>query len=259
MLNQKEYYQKVKELNIKHYAGEVSYYSQAPVRKVEKAILAKLKQGTNLLDLGCGSGRFSIGAAQEGFNVTGVDITPQAIDAAKQKAKKLEIKNANFLVGDMTILPFKDKIFDYVFCPRFSINAVATFSQREKAIEEMLRVVKDNGVVFVESFNGLYLGNGIVFLFKNILRDVGRYFIMLRCRLENKKYKGLLPGDIVYKANKVDTASKGYAHLPTVLELFRLMPKNIKFKFYSIPQITCVRKIDFLKFFRYSIWIFIEK
>lgn len=258
IVNNEEYYKKIKKLNIEHYAGEVSYYIQAPVRKVEQTILAKLKQEASVLDLGCGSGRFSVGAANMGFNITGVDITPEAINAAKQKAEKLGIKNVNFLVGDMTSLPFQDKYFDYVFCPRFSINAVATFSQRKKAVEEMLRVVKDDGTVFIESFNKLYLGGGIVFFFKNITRDIGRYFVMLYTWLKNKKYQGLLPGDIVYESNKVKTASKGYAHLPTVLELIRLIPKGVDFKFYSIPQIQG-KKFDPFKFFRYSIWLFVKK
>lgn len=203
IIDQKEYYKKIKELNIVHYAGEVSYYSKAPLRKVEKKLLSKLKPNTDLLDLGCGSGRFSVGAAQIGFNVTGVDITPQAIEAAKRKAEKSELTNVRFLVGDMTNLSFKDKNFDYVFCPRFSINAVATFSQRKKAIEEMLRIVKDDGIVFIESFNKFYLGKGIIFLLKNIIRDILRYISIFYSYLRNKKYLGLLPGDIVYKANKV--------------------------------------------------------
>lgn len=259
MFNQKEYYQKIKELNIKHYAGETSYYTQAPVRKVEYAILSKLNKRATILDLGCGSGRFSIGAAQLGFNVVGVDITPSAISAAQQKAEKLEVKNVQFSDGDMTNLSFKDKAFDYVFCPRFSINAVATFSQREKAIKEMLRVVKDDGAVFIESFNKFYLGKGIIFLLINISRDFIRCLRLFYCYLLGKQYKELLPGDIVYKANKTKEASEGYAHLPTIFELRELMPQNVKFKFYSIPQITQDKKIDLLKFFRYSIWIFVTK
>lgn len=257
-INNEEYYDKIKKINIEHYAGEISYYTQAPARKVEQIILAKLKQRANVLDLGCGSGRFSIGAAQMGFNVTGVDITPEAINAAKQKAEKLGIKNINFLVGDMTNLSFQGKNFDYVFCPRFSINAVAAFSQRKKAVEEMLRVVKDDGTVFIESFNKLYLGRGIIFFLKNIMRDIGRYFAILYAWLKNKKYYGLLPGDIVYESNKVKTASKGYAHLPTVFELTRLTPKDIDLKFYSIPQIQG-KRFDLFKFFRYSIWLFLKK
>lgn len=259
MLNQKEYYQKIKLFNIKHYAGETSYYTQAPVRKVEHTILSKLNKGSTILDLGCGSGRFSIGATQSGCNVVGIDITSDAISTAQQKAKKLGLKNIQFLVGDMTAIPFEDKTFDYVFCPRFSINAVPTFLQREKAIREMLRVVKDNGMVFIESFNKLYLGKGIIFLLRNILNDFIKYLHLFYCFLLRKQYKGLLPGDIVYKANKTKGASEGYAHLPTIFELRKLMPLNTKFKFYSIPQIIQNKKTDLLKFFRYSIWIFITK
>lgn len=259
IVDQKSYYNNIKKLNIAHYAGEISYYSKALLRDVEKRVLSKLKSGANILDLGCGSGRFAIGAAQMGFNVIGIDITPQAIEAAKQRAKQLNLVSVSFLSEDMTNLPFKDKAFDYVFCPRFSINAIATFSQRKRAIEEMLRVVKNGGIVFVESFNRFYLGRGIIFLLKNIIRDFGRYLFLLYCYLTRKPYTGLLTGDIIYKSNKVVGAPEGYAHLPTIFELIRLIPKSVNFEFYSIPQITQNRKLDFLKFFRYSIWIFVTR
>lgn len=259
IIDQENYYNNIKKLNIAHYTGEVSYYSKAPLRDIEKKILSKLKSGTNLLDLGCGSGRFSIGAAQMNFNVVSVDITPQAIEAAKQKARQLGITNISFLCEDMTNLPFEDKVFDYVFCPRFSINAVATFSRRKKAVEEMLRVVKDGGMVFIESFNKFYLGRGIIFLLKNITKDIWRSLLLFYCCLIRKSYTELLPGDIVYESNKVIGAPKGYAHLPTIFELIRLIPKNARFKFYSIPQIIRNKKFDFFKFFRYSIWIFITR
>lgn len=259
IIDQEKYYNNIKKLNIAHYTGEVSYYSKASLRNIEKRILSKLKSGTNLLDLGCGSGRFSIGAARMGFDVVSVDITPQAIEAAKQRARRLGITNVNFLCEDMTNLPFEEKVFDYVFCPRFSINAVATFSKRRKAIEEMLRVVKDGGMVLIESFNKFYLGRGIIFLLKNIIRDFWRYLLLFYCYLIRKSYAGLLPGDIIYESNKVIGAPEGYAHLPTIFELIRLIPENTRFKFYSIPQIIQNKKLDFFKFFRYSIWIFITK
>ncbi|MBU1149122.1 class I SAM-dependent methyltransferase, partial [Patescibacteria group bacterium] len=68
-----DYYNKIKKLNIEHYAGEISYYTKAELRKVEIKILMSLKRGAKILDLGCGAGRFSIGAGQLGFNVIGID------------------------------------------------------------------------------------------------------------------------------------------------------------------------------------------
>ena len=163
------YYRKIKKLNISHYSGEVSYYTQAPLRKVEEKLLTSIPKQSKILDVGCGSGRFSIGAAQMGHNVIGIDITTAAITAAIEKVKTINLHNISFLVGDMTEMPFGDNEFDYVFCPRFSINAVATFRKRKEAIEEMIRIVKPGGKVYVESFNKLYLGRGPILPLKNLL------------------------------------------------------------------------------------------
>lgn len=259
IINEEKYYQKINKLNLEHYTGETSYYSRAPLRMVEKILLEKLPYGSKILDLACGSGRFSVGAALMGLRVTGADITPAAIECAKEKAKKESAENINFLVADMTELPFEDNSFDFVFCPRFSINAVATFNKRKLAIKEMLRVVKPHGKVFIESFNELYSGKGIAMPIKNILIDIGRYLNIFKCHLLGKEYAGWLPGDLVYKANKVDSASIGYTHLPTIVEMLRWLPKGKRWKIFSIPQIVNKKKLDIFKFFRYSIWIVLDK
>ena len=258
-MNEDDYYTRIKELNISHYAGEVSYYTRAPLREVERKLLTSITKGSRILDVGCGSGRFSIGAAQLGHVVIGIDITPAAITAASEKAKNLKLDSVSFLVGDMTEMPFRNNEFDYVFCPRFSINAVATFQKRKMAIDEMMRVVNSGGTIYIESFNKLYLGRGPFVSIKNILGDLQKQISMAFHHLMNKKYNGLLPGDIIYKSNKVAGASKGYAHLPTIFELKKILPVNIAHKFYSIPQVLGGKGVDPFKYFRYSIWIFLTK
>lgn len=256
-MDTKSYYQRIKNLNIQHYTGEVPYYSKASLRPVEKAILSNLPNGSKILDLGCGSGRFSVGAAELGFNVTGVDITPEAVQAAKNRAKNSNITSVNFLVGDMTELPLEDEKFDYVFCPRFSINAVATIDKRRQAIKEMTRVAKSNGLVFVESFNKFYCGSGPILPLINVIRDFLRSIKLLFCEIIDKPYEGLLPGDIVYKANKVESASEGFAHLPTISEIRSWVPKGKRYVFFSIPQIVKGVRVDVFKYIRYSIWVVI--
>lgn len=253
------YYQRIKELNIVHYTGEILFYSKAPLRKAEIVFLKNIKSGLKLLDLGCGSGRFSINSAKLGFDVTGVDITPEAINTCKKRAEKEKLINTTFLVGDMSELSFPDNAFDFVFCPRFSINALSTFDRRRKAINEMIRVVKPKGKIFIESFNKFYLGKGPLLVIETLSKDFLRYINIFLHKIINKEYKGLLPGDIIYKANKVLTASKGYAHLSTVFELGRMVPKEKNFDFYSIPQIIQNKKMDLVKHFRYSIWMIITK
>lgn len=256
---EEDYYQKIKRLNIRHYAAEVSYYLRAELRPVEKAILSQLRHRSTLLDLGCGAGRFSIGASQQGFKITGVDITPEAVGAAKKRLTRLKLKNADFQVGDMTNLQFKNSSFDDVLCPRFSINAVATFTRRKKAVKEMLRVVKPGGKVYIESFNRFYLGMGLHVPIRNMTIDILRKLKIQLCSLVGKKYEGLLPGDMIYPANKVKGAPEGYAHIPTIFELKRLIPKGVNYKIYSIPEILTDKKLDLLKWFRYSLWLILYK
>jgi len=52
------------------------------------------------IDLGCGTGNYSIYLASAGFDVTGIDNSPTAIKIAKENAKKKGIK-CNFLVANV--------------------------------------------------------------------------------------------------------------------------------------------------------------
>jgi len=254
-IDNNKYYQTICQLNIKHYTGEVPYYSYAPFRKVEEALLKRLQPGLNILDVGCGSGRFSINCAKRGFNVIGIDIAPDALKAAQKRSQEEKLDTITFLLSDMTHMPFQDNKFDYVICPRFSINAVATFPMRKQAIKEMVRVVKPGGKVFIESFNRFYMGHGPGRFIKDTLIDIGRYFNIAIAKISGQRYKGLLPGDVVYPSNKVASASEGYAHVPTIFEIRALIPPKVLYKLLSIPQIVKKVKWDAFKYLRYSIWI----
>lgn len=55
------------------------------------------------LDLGCGTGRWSVELAQRGWQVVGVDVVPKAIHAARQRAQQAGVDLA-FFEGDVTAL-----------------------------------------------------------------------------------------------------------------------------------------------------------
>jgi SAM-dependent methyltransferase len=57
-----------------------------------------------VLDSGCGTGEHALLLAERGHEVLGVDISPRAIDQAKEKAAKRGIE-ATFIVGDVLALP----------------------------------------------------------------------------------------------------------------------------------------------------------
>jgi ubiquinone/menaquinone biosynthesis C-methylase UbiE len=76
--------------------------------------LAKL--GGHILDAGCGTGAISQLLLENGYQVTGVDVSQVMLDIAAQR-----VPQAEFLLGDMTALEFDDETFDGI------ISAYAVF------------------------------------------------------------------------------------------------------------------------------------
>ncbi len=110
--------------------------------------LNKLPIGTNVLDVGCGIGGSSrILSKAYGFNVTGVTISPKQVKRAKELTPP--DLNAKFMVGDAMNLPFSDASFDVVWC----IEAGPHMSNKRKFAQELLRVLKPNGILVVADWN----------------------------------------------------------------------------------------------------------
>jgi SAM-dependent methyltransferase len=65
------------------------------------------------IDLGCGTGRNSIFLAKHGFNVTGVDFSPTAIQQGQSRARKEGVK-VHFIVDDLTNLHHTKGVFDFL-------------------------------------------------------------------------------------------------------------------------------------------------
>jgi ubiquinone/menaquinone biosynthesis C-methylase UbiE len=111
----------------------------------EKIIYRKYyKKGSSILDVGCGSGRTTIGLKKIGYNVFGVDLTPAMIETAKQIAKEKQLKIV-YEVQNATDLKFQDNSFDNAL---FSFNGwcqIPGHERRQKALNEIYRVVKPEG------------------------------------------------------------------------------------------------------------------
>jgi len=60
-----------------------------------------LKPGDSLLDLACGSGVHGVRLAQQGIQVTGVDISPSLVAHANELAREQGVEKVGFVVGDM--------------------------------------------------------------------------------------------------------------------------------------------------------------
>ena len=101
-------------------------------------------EGLRALDVGTGPGQFAFYLAQEGFEVTGIDISPGMIARAERKAGQLGLR-VDFRTGDAERLPFDDDTFDVVV----TRNLVWTLPNPESAVREWRRVLKPGGRIII--------------------------------------------------------------------------------------------------------------
>lgn len=122
-------------------------------KKRDKAILNYiskfLKKSDKILDLACGYGRITIPLAKRGYKIEGIDISPDLIKKARKEAKGLRFK-----IGDMRDLPYKNESFDKILCLWSSFNHLLTKKDQLKAINEIYRILKENGICLIELPNG---------------------------------------------------------------------------------------------------------
>ncbi len=109
-----------------------------------EAIGARLPQGRRLkiLDVGCGTGFFTILLAKEGHDAIGTDLTPE-MQAHSVTLAREEGADCRFLVMDAENLDFPDESFDAVI----SRNLTWTLPHAEQAYGEWTRVLKPGGVI----------------------------------------------------------------------------------------------------------------
>lgn len=98
--------------------------------------LLHLPPGSRVLDVGCGSGNYTIPLFDRGFAVEGVDISPQMLSKARAKGPRV-----TWHQGDARALPFGDAQFDAVV----SILATHHIEDLERSFGQMARVLKTGG------------------------------------------------------------------------------------------------------------------
>lgn len=99
-----------------------------------------IKNGENLLDVGCGSGQTAIPAAKQGINVTGIDLAENLIQQAQVRALEAKL-NAQFDVGDAENLPYENNKFNVVISMIGAMFAPCP----EQVATEFSRVLKSGG------------------------------------------------------------------------------------------------------------------
>lgn len=101
--------------------------------------------GATILEVGAGTGRYSIALAREGFNVTALELVETNLEVMKRNMGYL--KNITALQGDaLDLSRFADNSFDLtlVLGPMYHLFATEDLN---RAIDEAVRVTKKDGVI----------------------------------------------------------------------------------------------------------------
>lgn len=104
-----------------------------------------LHSGSRILEIGTSTGFTAIELARlVGCHITAIDINPTSLAEARDRAEMLGVAGRiRFEVQDATNLSYDDGEFDMVFCG----NVTSLVSDRDKALREYSRVIKNSGYI----------------------------------------------------------------------------------------------------------------
>ncbi|MDQ0195583.1 class I SAM-dependent methyltransferase [Paenibacillus wynnii] len=108
-----------------------------------------MKPSDRVLEVGAGTGVYSMYYAERGYEVTATDLTPKHIQIIESKLKNSAPLRMNAKVADATNLSeFTSETFDVVLCLGPMYHLIDREAQ-EKCISECLRVLKPGGILAI--------------------------------------------------------------------------------------------------------------
>lgn len=151
----------------------------------------KLARGSRILDAAIGLGQLAGRLEKQGYRVFGIDYSFDAALHAKRTT------GAKPVVGDLTLLPFRDEAFDAVT----SGETLEHLDDDEEAIAELGRVVRRGGtcVVTVPALRSLWTKSDVYYEHKRRYesRELAALFDRASFRVDRASYWGF-PVVLVY-------------------------------------------------------------
>lgn len=130
------------------FPGSAPWTRKEPPKYLVKLIKSGLLKPCKAIDVGCGEGFNSKYLLSEGFEVTGIDISPKAIKYAKANAPGAKFKVFDVIEEDLTKL---NDTFD--FCLEWSIMHCIPPKKREQYVKKIVGILNPGALYLSSSFN----------------------------------------------------------------------------------------------------------
>ncbi len=203
---------------------------------------AGIKGKPKILEIGAGTGRWTIPLLEKGFEVTATDISGNSLRILKTKAIKLHLEKNLTVVKNDFEKPIYKEYFDAVFC--FGVIHHLDPKKRNIIVRNVVKALKKDGNIFLLEPNPLnplyYLSYFCRWLFN--MRDVNRWSIekgFLRSSIWELK-------EIFQDLGIGAFENRWYGYLPSRFAIH--LPFVLKFN-------LMMNKIYFLRLFSAYIWL----
>lgn len=121
-----------------------------------------------LLDLGCGTGRLLVHAAQHGHRPVGVDLSEEMLGVAAQKAKEANVEVELVRASIVELDRFADGSFDHAACLFSTLGMVVGAEARRRVITNVRRLLRPGGRFVLHVHNRWF----------NLLDPAGRRWLL---------------------------------------------------------------------------------
>jgi ubiquinone/menaquinone biosynthesis C-methylase UbiE len=106
-------------------------------------------QGKDVLEVGCSIATDGLEFAKNGANYTGIDLTPNAIEMARERFQLFGASGRFEVANAEERIPFPDETFDHVY----SFGVIHHSPVPEKIVREIYRVLRKDGTYTVMLYN----------------------------------------------------------------------------------------------------------
>lgn len=151
-----------------HRLKDIPWHTEKPDRRLVKLVKERGIEPGDVLDMCCGAGTNSLYLSSKGFKVSGVDISPTAVNIVNQRCSKKGLK-CNYIVGDVLKAKFKNK-FDSIL-DRGCFHHIAEHN-KPKYVIKLKSLLRSKGKVYLKCFSD----KNFPFLKNSSKKDIYNYF-----------------------------------------------------------------------------------
>ena len=132
------------------YSASGAFFLDNPIRRLiqpPSELIEKLAINPNdvVIDFGCGPGYYTIELAKKAKRVVAVDLSPEMLKKAQNKAEKAGVKNIQFLQSNGTNIQLEDSSVDMILL----VTVYHEVGESEAVLKEFNRILKPEGKLII--------------------------------------------------------------------------------------------------------------